>query len=389
MKANYFKVGVFVMLATALIVVAVVILGAGMFEREGTYYETYFDTAVSGLSRGSAVELQGVKIGHVESVGFASSVYDIPVDFARQRGVNRIVRVVFSVVPQFKGELTVDERRAVRRQEIHSGLRVRLGSNLITGQAYLQGTYVDPNRFPVPEPPWEPEFEFVPSAASEFTTMKDSLDKILAELERLDIQKLFDHVDDLILTADQAVEDANVAELSDQVKGLLADARHKVNVIDTEKIGNQVEDLVANADGAVTDVRDKVNVIDTQKIGRRLEDILGVLDQAIAEANVAALTQEIKGLFAEARVTNQHLQELLARPEKGEKLANISEAVDQLTTTLRRVNLLIVTQAPRIEDMLENFQRVSDDVKDLSAHLKRNPSDLLLSSPPRESEVLK
>lgn len=389
MKANYFKVGVFVMLATALIVVAVVILGAGMFEEEGMYFETYFDTAVSGLSRGSPVQLQGVEIGQVESVEFASTVYDMPDASWAEIGDTRIVRVVFSVPRRLAREVTDEEMRDERRDEIRVGLRLRLESNLITGQAYLQGTYVDPDRFPVPEVPWEPEFYFVPSAPSEFTTMKDSVDKILDELERLDVQKLFDHVDDLILTANQAVVDANVAVLSDEVKGLLADTRHKVDVIDTEKIGNQVEDLVANADGAVTDVRDKVNVLDTEKIGNRLEDLLASTDRAIADANVVALSEQITSLVAEARVTNRHLQGLLARPDKDKEMASIAVAVDQLNTTLRRVNLLILTQAPRIESTLENFRKISDDVENLTENLKRNPSDLVFSSPPSESELVK
>jgi phospholipid/cholesterol/gamma-HCH transport system substrate-binding protein/paraquat-inducible protein B len=218
---------------------------------------------------------------------------------------------------------------------------------------------VDPNRFPVPEWPWEPEFSFVPSAPSPFATFKDSLDRILAKLEGLDLQRVFNHIDDLILTADRAVEDANVALLHEQAKGLLVDARSKIRVIDTEKIGQQVENALA------------------------------ALDRAIVDANVPALAQEVQTLFAEARVTNTHLQKLLARPDKDKELANIAVVVDQLNTTLRRVNLLLATQAPRIEDTLENFRKISADLKDLSENLKRTPSDLLLSAPPRESELLK
>ena len=150
MKANYFKVGVFLVLATALIVIAVVILGAGIFKPKGEYFETYFDKSVSGLSPGAPVALQGVKIGQVESIGFASEVYDIPPDLAAKLGENRLVRVTFSVDRRFARELSAGERQARRGREISSGLRLRLESNLITGQSSLQGTYVDPNRFPVP-----------------------------------------------------------------------------------------------------------------------------------------------------------------------------------------------------------------------------------------------
>jgi ABC-type transporter Mla subunit MlaD len=63
--------------------------------------------------------------------------------------------------------------------------------------------------------------------------------------------------------------------------------------------------------------------------------------------------------------------------------------IDEMNTTMRRVNFLIATQGPRIEGTLENFRKISTDVRDLSEGLKRSPSDLILSSPPRESELLK
>ena len=109
----------------------------------------------------------------------------------------------------------------------------------------------------------------------------------------------------------------------------------------------------------------------------------------IAEANVPGLSQEVRGLFAEARVTNTRLQGLLARPGQEKELANIAMTVDQLNTTLRRISLLVATQAPRIESTLENFRKLSGDMKDLSENLKRTPSDLLFSAPPRKSELVK
>ncbi len=315
MKPNYFKVGVFLVLATALIVAAAVILGAGTFAPKGEYFETYFDQSVGGLSPGSPVELQGVKIGQVKNIGFASEVYHIPPDLAARLGEQRLVRVVFAVDRRFARELSAEERQVKQRREIRSGLRLRLESNLLTGQSYLQGTYVDPNRFPVPQWPWEPEFPFAPSVPSQFANLKDSMDRILTRLDRLDIQKLFNHVDDLILTTGRAVEDANAP----------------------------------------------------------------------------GLAREAQALFAEARVTNTRLQGLLARPDgdKEKEMANIAMILDQLSTTLRRVDLLITTQAPRLEGIIENVRKISGDLKELSESLKRTPSDLLFSSPPRKSELVK
>jgi phospholipid/cholesterol/gamma-HCH transport system substrate-binding protein/paraquat-inducible protein B len=289
------------------------------------------------------LEVQGVKIGQVESIGFVSETYEIPPDLAATLGDIRLVRVVFSLAPRFAKGGTGPDRQARYRRELHSGLRVRLESNLITGRAYLQGIYVDPNRFPASEPPWQTKFPYVPSVPSQFATLTDSLDRILTKLQELDIQTLLTHLDDLILTADQAIEGAGIAGLRRQANGLLVDVRSKIQTIDAEKIGKQVEGLMTNADGAVTEVR----------------------------------------------ATNKHLQILLARPDTDKELANIPMAVDELNTTLRRFSLLIATQAPRIESALENFRKVSSNVSELSEDLKRTPSDLLLSSPPRKSELAK
>jgi phospholipid/cholesterol/gamma-HCH transport system substrate-binding protein len=343
MKVNYFKFGVFLVLATVVLVTAVVILGAGMFAPPGQYFETYFDTPVTGLSPGASVELQGVKIGQVEGIGFASEVYEIPPRAAATSREIRLVRVTFSVNRRFTEEVTPAERQARRLGAIHQGLRVQLQSNLITGKSSLLGMYVDPNRFPVPELPWTPEFPFVPSVPSQFAALKESLDRILVKVGELDVQGLFSHADDLLLAANRAVTDANVAALQEQARGLLVDTRSKVNAIDAQKIGKQVEDLMANTNGAVSEVR----------------------------------------------VTNQRLQELLARPDQNKQMANLAMAVDELNTALRRVDLLVATQAPRLESILENFRQMSSDMKELSEKLKRNPSELLFSSPPRQSELRK
>jgi hypothetical protein len=284
-----------------------------------------------------------VKVGEVKSVGFASEVYDLPPHFTGPLGEQRLARVVFTVSRRFAGEMAAAERQVEESREIQGGLRLRLETNLLTGKSLLQGIYVDPSQFPVPQLAWKPEFTFVPSVPSQLATLTDSLTRILAKAEELDLQGLFRHIDDLVLSADQAVADANVPALSAQASGLLVDARSKIRALDTEKIGRQVEGLLANADGAVTEVR----------------------------------------------TSNKYLQVLLARPDKDKELANIPMVVDELNTTVRRVNLLIATQAPHIESTLENLQKISSDLRELSENLKRNPSDLLLSSPPRKSELMK
>ena len=67
-KANYFKIGLFFIISAILIVTAVVVWGAGLFAKNKVYFETYFNSSVTGLDVGSSVELMGVKIGRVENI---------------------------------------------------------------------------------------------------------------------------------------------------------------------------------------------------------------------------------------------------------------------------------------------------------------------------------
>ena len=69
--------------------------------------------------------------------------------------------------------------------------------------------------------------------------------------------------------------------------------------------------------------------------------------------------------------------------------ANIPEVTAQLNRTLQRINKLIASEKPEIEESLENLREVSTNLKDLTETLKRHPSNLIFSKPPPKSEVLK
>jgi paraquat-inducible protein B len=275
-KPNYFKIGIFVIVAVILILTAVVIWGSGLFAEEKVYFETYFNESVSGLSVGAPVEDRGVQIGRVERITFARNEYEMAASEGTVLKYEPYVMVVASAEAQNLPALTPEERKARIKQLASRGLRLRLTSNLLTGQAYLEGDYLDPNRFPVLEVPWTPKHLYIPSAPGELTTIKQSVDKILHRLEK----------------------------------------------------------------------------IDTEKIGLEIEQILVTLKEAIRDANVPQMTS-------------------------------------QLTKTLQRIDELLATERPEIEEAVRNLRGVLANLKDLTESLKRDPSDLIFSQPPRKSEDLK
>jgi hypothetical protein len=108
---------------------------------------------------------------------------------------------------------------------VDRGLRVRLSSNIITGQAILAGTYADPNRFPPIVATWKPLYAYIPSMPSELTSMKDSINSILAKLDELDVTGLVSTTKTLMVSLNNTVNDANIPVLSNEAKSLFAELR--------------------------------------------------------------------------------------------------------------------------------------------------------------------
>ncbi len=323
-KPNYFKIGLFIIIAITLLVITVVIWGAGLFKKDKIYYETYFDSSVAGLAPGSSVLLMGVKIGQIESIELATASYNLITDPNKVSKYERYVRVVCSMegaeAKKRVGIITQKQRESRIKDMVQQGLRLRLASNLLTGQGYLEGLFLDPKRFPPLDINWKPQYLYVPSTPGAFSTITDSVDKIMVKLEEVDI-----------------------AGLGKEIQGLFTELRGTNKQIQTK----------------------------------------------LDEVDAAGLGQEIKGLFAELRGTNKQLQELLTNPDPNAERTNIAQIMIQLENTLEEFNLKIRSEGPEIEKFLNNIRAISDDVKELTAMLKRHPSEIIFSQPPAKSEIVK
>ncbi len=358
-KPSYFKIGVFVILATGLLLAAVVLFGSGLFAKDKLKFETYFDESITGLTVGSPVEFRGVRIGQVETIAFAGSVYTIPPGSGRLSAFKPIVRVVYAVPRETMPELGVEKAGAMLQQMIARGLRVRVNSNILTGQGYLEADYLDPNRFPVLEVPWTPMYTYMPSAPSEITTLKDSLEKIFTRLEEIDFEGLVDSFARTLEAAERAVGDANLARISEEATGLLAETRQKVQALDVAGISDATQRLLAS------------------------------LDRTVADANVPELSAAVTQFVQEIRATNDNLRRLLASPEGIGSGTNLPEVVARLNRALSSIDRLVTSEKPEIEIIIANFREISDNLRDLTESLRERPSELIFSKPPRESEAYK
>ena len=74
-RANYFRLGLFVLTAIVLAVLSIgVIVGPNLF-RPQSHLETYFMFSISGLEVGSPVKFRGIPVGEVEEILLSSEAY--------------------------------------------------------------------------------------------------------------------------------------------------------------------------------------------------------------------------------------------------------------------------------------------------------------------------
>jgi len=404
-KPHYFRIGLFVLVALVLIVTAVVLFGAGLFAQNKLHVESYFTESITGLSIGSPVAFRGVQIGQVEQIGFVGSVYSLDQNTPAGANYASYVRVVSGVLRSKFPVQGTQQIEALLERMVQRGLRARISSNLLTQQAYLEINFVDPNRFPVERVPWVPRDTIIPSAPGEFTTMKDSIDKILNQLQAIDAKGLSESLEKVFTSLNTAITEADLAQLSKEARGVLQATQQKIAALEMDKLNAGAQRFVASLNQAVNEANvpqlsrqirgildqtdRKLSAVDAKKINDDVEHLLTSLDRAVADANIPAVSQQTQALMAELRTTNKYLQTLFAPPPGGTPAPNVPEAVVRLNQTLSRFNALIATERPGIERVLTDLREITDSLKELISSLEQNPSGLLFSKPPKKSEVLK
>ncbi len=282
-QAKYFRIGLFVICALSLLFAGLVVLGSRALNSKAIHFETYFDGTVQGLDVGAPVKLRGVKIGSVEKIAFADSVYPTESRYV-------MVRVAVPIEKEI-GQEQKDEFEEWINKNIEAGLRVRLAAQGLTGASYLEADYLDPRRFPPLAIDWTPKTRYVPSAPSMLSTLSDSLQKILIKFERTRIDEVSVEVHDLlvnlngIMTNDIAPALQNVDVATRVVTEAVSNLAASASVL----LDERVAPILANVETASNDLPETL---------ARLNRTLKRIEYAIGRFGNGAKTVALEGEIA-------------------------------------------------------------------------------------------
>ncbi len=349
LRANYFKLGLFVLGAIACAVTLLLVIGSGRWFTPKLTVETYFNESVQGLDIGSKLKYRGVVIGDVTRITFTHTRYQQDRPMSERA---RYVLVEAEIQPRLlggraaAGDLTNPANAAL---EVERGLRVRLAPQGITGTSYLEIDYVDPAANPVITIDWTPQHIYIPSAPSTVTTFVNAASEILDRLHKLDVEGTVENFNRLMVT------------LND-----------RVGAIDTKAIGAQTERTLAR-------IESTLKAVDAKRLSDEGAALLAELRDSNAELKRTLSNPALQKIPEETHAAVMEMRKLVADPR-------LAASIVRLERTLARLDRLTGGSEGNLASTLENLRDISADLRELTESAKRHPSNLLFGEPPTPLE---
>jgi paraquat-inducible protein B len=330
-QANKAVIGIFVVGAIALVVVAIVVLGSGKFFKQTLRAVCYFEGSVGGLNIGAPVVFRGVKIGSVTDVilriDSTKLIFTIPVYIEIEPDRFKVI----GVRPKQLGQNL--------KTFIDRGLRATLEmQSIVTGQMQVGLDYY-------PDKPAKfAEFR-VDTKTPEIPTIPTPMQELAKKIQKIPIDEIFDKLASAIDGIDKLVKSPEIPEAIRSVNLALGDVRKLVRSVDGQvgplasNLNDTVQDvrkLVQNADGTVNEVRGVVKNVDN-----RIGPLVTSIEKSIQSADATLILAQ--------------------------------KAIEKIEGTASEDSTLVY----ELNKTLEEFHALARSIRVLADHLERHPESVL------------
>jgi ABC-type transporter Mla subunit MlaD len=344
LRANYFKLGVFVIGAVVAGAILLVVIGSGRWFQPRITIETYFNESVQGLDIGSKVKYRGVVIGEVTRISFTYVQYQLDKPMKDRL---RYVLVQAQLQPKLLGgRAAAGDIASVESAtlEAERGLRARLAPQGITGTSYLEIDYVEP---PTPILPidWSPENPYIPSTPSTVLQFVNAASEIIDRLHKLDIEGTVANFNAMLITFNDGVANLDTKSLSKRADRTLAKMESALDGLQAKKVSNEATQLLAE------------------------------MRQTNAELRKTLSSPGLQKLPDEANAAIASVRQLVSDPKLAKSIADLERITG-------RMNRLFGAGEADLGTTIENLRQITDNLRDLTEETKRYPANVIFGSPP-------
>jgi paraquat-inducible protein B len=323
-KVSPAVVGLFVLGALVLGLVALFSFGGINFFSRPERFVVYFDESIHGLDLGSPVKLRGVRVGRVVNIGL--------------RYVPATKQSVVAVACELNRNLIVDDKgQSIDVTEdgklqglVDQGMRAQLGViGLATGLLYVELDFFDPKLYPAtPRTDIVTKYVEMPAVPSAISEFQSNLTEILNDIKRIDF-----------------------AALSRELTGLLADTRRKINALDTDAL-----------------------VTEWTKAGTAVRTLADSPELKQSFVNLNAATQKLDAILADYAKDGPKAGDI------AKTLADVRGTLETFDGTVATVQKFVNAQRNLGDDASQALIKLGEAasaVRELADFLERNPSALL------------
>jgi len=354
-KAGPVFIGIFVLGALALVIIAIMIFGTGKFFSDRPRYVLYFEGRVKGLVVGAEVAFRGVRIGNVTDIQMyfhpENQTIHIPV----------IIEIDMKKITRLAGKFKdSNETDRVIGEMVSNGLRAQLKlQSLVTGQLYVDFDF---------HPDKEANFlssELVESGIEypELPTIPSEMEEIARVLGKLPIEALAYKALDAIEGIERMI---NSTEMKEGFSALTKTMTH-------------IEELAVNINREIVPLAADVRVLiqNVGELANKTDRIINEVGDDFIQTFVGAKT-----LLENMDITLENLNNRIS-PVSGEiKIAAeaAQNALDQANKTFLALENITRRETPmgyQIYNALDELAAAARSIRNLTEYLERHPEALI------------
>ncbi len=344
--ANKRLIGIFVLGAISLLVIAIVVLGSGKLFTKTFKAVCFFEGSVGGLNVGAAVVFNGVRIGEVTHVVLR---YDT-------RDLSATIPVYVEIDPQRM--ITVGPRPTSFGENlkllIDHGLRARLElESLVTGKLQVSLSFY-PDR-PIKLVGADQKYPEIP-------TIPTTMQEITKRIEQLPLEQIVKDIGSAVAGINRFVNSPEITKTlqfvslaAEEANGLIKNLNHQVQPIssDVQQTLREAQKLMREIDAKATTLTSSIDgtVKDIQKLAQDIDRQVEPLGPSIQRT-----LSSIEKTSDEAGMTFRQAQQTLTVLEGD--IGEDSELMYELKKAVREVG----TAAKAIESLAKSAERHPESI---------------------------